>query len=488
MTGPIPSVPIPSVLSCLSVTAAHASLDVLERLSYPRGELAGRLTALRASSGASAVAVLSTCQRTEVYASWPYSVNQDALLTALARDRGLPPAVLRPLVRGYAGEAAARHLLRVASGLESFVLGETEIAGQVRAAASISQSAGRGDAVLGRLMDAAIRASRKRHRETSLTAATRSVASVAVDAVTRAGGGSIAGQRLLVVGAGQVAAIVVARAAAQQAAVTVCNRTRRHADRLAAAGAAVADLGDLAACLAASDIAVLATGAPEPLVTAGLLRSVRSARPGGARPLTLVDLSMPRNVDPAVRALPGVRLIDLADLRSAGLAGAGGLAHDLAAAEEIIEDELQRYLRWLAGRPAATAVRRMRGGAEEAARQELDRAAGELPAEVRPAVERLLLRTVHRLVHQPTLELRAAAEAGDGDLVRMLASLFDAAPPDAGRLEGAGRLERAGLAGGEPDAAGGQRRAPFDVQRPDVGAAEQAGHEGLVHPADKLAV
>ena len=437
MTGPIPSGPIPSGpsqrLSCLSVTAAHASLDVLERLSYPRGELAGRLTALRASSGASAVAVLSTCQRTEVYASWPYSVNQDALLTALARDRGLPPAVLRPVVRGYAGEAAARHLLRVASGLESFVLGETEIAGQVRAAASISQSAGRGDAVLGRLMDAAIRASRKRHRETSLTAATRSVASVAVDAVTRAGGGSIAGQRLLVVGAGQVAAIVVARAAAQQAAVTVCNRTRRHADRLAAAGAAVADLGDLAACLAASDIAVLATGAPEPLVTAGLLRSVRSARPGGARPLTLVDLSMPRNVDPAVRALPWVRLIDLADLRSAGLADAGGLAHDLAAAEEIIEDELQRYLRWLAGRPAAAAVRRMRSGAEEAARQELDRAAGELPAEVRPAVERLLLRTVHRLVHQPTLELRAAAEAGDGDLVRVLAGLFDAAPPDAGR-------------------------------------------------------
>jgi glutamyl-tRNA reductase len=478
-SGPTPSGPVPGGLSCLSVTVAHASLDVLERLSYPRGELAGRLTALRASSGASAVAVLSTCQRTEVYASWPCSIHQDALLTALARDRGLPADVLRPVVRGYTGEAAARHLLRVASGLESFVLGETEIAGQVRAAASISQSAGRGDAVLGRLMDAAIRASRKRHRVTSLTAATRSVASVAVDAVTRARGGSIAGQRLLVVGAGQVAAIVVARAAAQRAAVTVCNRTRRRAYRLAAAGAAVADLGDLAACLAASDIAVLATGAPEPLVTAGLLRSARAA---GARPLTLVDLSMPRNVDPAVRALPGVQLIDLADLRSAGLAGAGGLAHGLAAVEEIIEDELQRYLRWLAGRPAATAVRRMRSGAEEAARQELDRATAELPAEVRPAVERLLLRTVHRLVHQPTLELRAAAEAGDGDLVRVLAGLFDAGPPDGGGAAGAG------LAGGEPDAAGGQRHAPFDVQRPDVGAAEQAGHEGLVHPAHQLAV
>jgi glutamyl-tRNA reductase len=188
-----------------------------------------------------------------------------------------------------------------------------------------------------------------------------------------------------------------------------------------------------------------------------------------------VDLSMPRNVDPAVRALPGVRLIDLADLRSAGLAGAGGLAHDLAAAEEIIEDELRRYLRWLAGRPASAAVRRMRSGAEEAARQELDRIAGELPAEVRPAVERLLLRTVHRLVHQPTLELRAAAEAGDGDLVRVLAGLFDPGPGPV-------------LAGGDPDAAGGRRHVPFDVQRPDVGAAEQAGHESLVHPAHQLAV
>jgi len=124
----------------------------------------------------------------------------------------------------------------------------------------------------------------------------------------------------------------------------------------------------------------------------------------------------------------------------------------------------------------------MRGGAEEAARQELDRIAGELPAEVRPAVERLLLRTVHRLVHQPTLELRAAAEAGDADLVRVLAGLFDAVPPDAGRLQGAG------LAGDQADAAGGQRHAPFDVQRPDVGAAEQAGHERLVHATDQLAV
>lgn len=151
-------------LSCLSVTACHAALDVLERLSCSREELAGRLTSLRSNSRARAVAVLSTCQRTEVYATWAGEPDDPALLAALALDRGIPARVLRPVARTYRGDTAARHLLRVASGLESFVLGETEIAGQVRAAADISRAAGGGDVELERLMDAAISASRKGQR------------------------------------------------------------------------------------------------------------------------------------------------------------------------------------------------------------------------------------------------------------------------------------------------------------------------------------
>ena len=417
-------------LSCLSITASHASPDVLERLSYSREELDRRLTFLRTTSQARAVAVLSTCQRTEIYATWPGEPDHRALLAALALDRGIPSRVLRPVARAYCSDAAARHLLRVASGLESFVLGETEIAGQVRAAAEISRAADSGDVELERLMDAAISASRKRQRRTSIQAATRSVARVAVDAVTMSIGGTIAGKRLVVVGAGQVASVAMARAVELQAVVTVCNRTRRHADRFVAAGATVVDLADLADCLATSDIAVLATAAPRPLVDANILQSQRDARAG---PLTLVDLSMPRNVDPGVRALPWVRLIDLADLRSGGASDADDLAHDLAATEEIIETELQRYLRWLAGRSAAAALRRMRSGAEDIAREEMARIADELPAEIRSSMERVLLKTVHRLVHKPTLELRAAAEADDRDLVSVLAGLFDATPPTSER-------------------------------------------------------
>ncbi|HEY7146838.1 MAG TPA: glutamyl-tRNA reductase [Streptosporangiaceae bacterium] len=444
-------------LSCLSITACRTPLDLLERLAYARAELAGRLPLLRASSRASAVAVLSTCQRTEVYATWPDEPDHPALLAALAVDRGIPGQVLRPVAMTYRGDAAARHLLRVASGLESFVLGEAEIAGQVRAAADISRAAGSSDAELGRLMDAAISASRKRQRRTSILAATRSVASVAVDAVTRSSGGSLAGQRLLVVGAGQVAAVVVARAAELHAAVTVCNRTRRRADRFAAAGATVVDIAALADCLSACDIAFLATAAPHPLVDVGLLRSARAA---GAGPLTLADLSMPRNVDPAVRALPWVRLIDLADLRSGGMSDADGLARDLGVTEEIIETELRRYHRWLAGRSAAAALHRMRSGAEDIAREELARATAELPPQVRASVERVLLRTVHRLVHKPTLELRAAAEADDGDLVSVLAGLFDPAPPPNGRA-----ADPTGLTAGEPDAAFRRCHPPLDAQR-----------------------
>jgi glutamyl-tRNA reductase len=464
-------------LSCLSITACRAPLDVLERLSYSREELAGRLASLRSNSEARAVAVLSTCQRTEVYATWPGAPDDPALLAALALDRGIPTRVLRSVARTYRGDAAARHLLRVASGLESFVLGETEIAGQVRAAADLSRAAGGADAELERLMDAAISASRKRQRRTSIAAATRSVAAVAVEAVTRSNGGTLAGQRLLVVGAGQVASVVVARAVELGAVVTVCNRTSRRAHRFAAAGAAVVDLADLAERLAASDIAILATTAPHPLVDAHLLRSARAA---GAGPLTLVDLSMPRNVDPVARALPWIRLIDLADLRSDGTADAGDLVRDLAATEEIIETELQRYLRWLASRSAAAALHRMRSGAEDIAREELARNAGGLPPEIRSSMERVLLKIVHRLVHKPTLELRAAAAADDGDLVEVLAGLFD--PASAHGQAAAGT----GLLAGEPDTAARRRRPPLDAQRLQARAVEQAGHERGVHRAHKL--
>jgi glutamyl-tRNA reductase len=458
-----------TAVSCLSVSGCRASLELLERLAYGRDELAVRLPLLRGSSRARGLAVLSTCQRVEVYASWPDQPDTAALLAALAADRGVPRPAVAAAATVHEGAAAARHLLRVATGLESFVLGETEIAGQVRAATEASRAAGAADVELQRLLGTAISASRRVHRRTGLALAGRSVAGVAVDAAAAPYGGTLAGRRLLVVGAGQVARVAVDRAIGLGAAVTVCNRTRRHAGRFAAAGAAVVDLGELARCLAGTDIAVLATAAPHPLVDIDLLRSA------GAGPLTLLDLSLPRTVDPSVRRLASVRLLDLADLRAGGAGAAGALAADVAAAEEILDLELARYLRWSAGRSVAGALRRVRGGAEEVARQELARIGGQLPAEVRAPVERALLRTAHRLAHGPTRELLAAAGNGDGDLVAVLAGLYDDGPP-------------AGSAADDPDAAGRPGRTALDLQRAQLRAFEDAVDERGVHAADELAV
>jgi len=409
-------------LACVSIAGCDVSLDLLEAVSYGHDELAQRLPALRATSAASGVVVLSTCQRTEVYATWPGQPAADALVAAVARDCGVPEPPVRAVARTLHGDAAARHLLRVTSGLESFALGESEIAGQVRAATEASRAVGACDVVLERLMDAAVSASRKTRRRTSIAAATRSVATVAVDTIVRSRGRAIAGQQLLVVGAGQVAEVVVDRATAAGAKVTVCNRTRRRAARFAAAGARVVDLADLPACLATCDIAILATAAPHPLVNARILRA---ARPVGAGPLMLADLSLPRNVDPDVRPLPSVQLIDLADLRDATAVEAQDFTTDMAATEEIIEGELRRYLRWVAGRSAAAALRQVHRSAESIAREEIARATGGAPSEVRDVVERALLRTVHRLAHGPTRRLLTAAEAGDTDLVNLLGGLFD---------------------------------------------------------------
>jgi glutamyl-tRNA reductase len=365
----------------------------------------------------------------------------------------------------YADEAAGRHLLRVATGLESFALGETEVAGQVRAAAEASRAAG-GDVALDRLLDAAVSAARRAHRRTGVAAASRSVAAAAVDAVAD----DLPGRRLLLVGAGQVAATVVTRGVELAARVTVCNRTRRHADRFAAAGATVVDLAELPSALATADVAFLATAAPHPLVDAELLRTCRAA---GSPRLTLVDLALPRNVHPSVRGLPSVRLIDLADLRAAE---APALAAEVAAVEEVIDAELARYRRWAAARGVGPALRRMRGDAEEVARQEVARAG--VPEEARAALERTVLRTVHRLTHATTRALLAAAEAGDGALVERLAGLYAAAA----RSATDDPYAAAGL--GDPLLG----RAALDPHRPQLGAGEQPADQGRVHPADQLAV
>jgi glutamyl-tRNA reductase len=455
------------VISCLSVAGCRVPLDLLERLAFARDELSTRLPLLRAASGAHSVAVLSTCQRSEIYASWSDDRDEPALLAALAGDRGVPVAHVADVAVTYAGDDAARHLLRVATGLESFVLGEAEIAGQVRAASAASRQFGGGDVELHRLLNAAVSASRQAHRHTAVAATSRSVASVAIDLALPSLGGSLAGRRVLVVGAGDVASVVVERAAAMHAEVTVCNRTRRHSDRFARAGAHLVDLGTLPECLRDADLAVFATAAPHPLVDAEL---VRSARDGLATALTLIDLALPRNVDPSVRSMPTVRLIDLADLRAGGAAAAVTFTEHVAEIEAVIEMELARYRRWLAGRSVAVAVRQLRADAHDIARAEISRSGSDLPPDAQAVLERAVTRVARRFAHGATRALLSAAEDGDANLAGLLAGMYASAAGDAhaAHRRGLGPL--------------------LDPVRLQVGAGDHSAHESSVHAAHELAM
>jgi glutamyl-tRNA reductase len=313
--------------------------------------------------------------------------------------------------------------MRVTAGLESFVLGERDIVGQVRSAALACRDTGVGGLALERLLAAAVNASRRVHRSTSLGEGGRSVAAAAVQHAATVNGGHLQDRSVVVVGAGQVAAEVVDSATRLGAAVTVCNRTKRRADRFLAAGARIVDLGRLADALTEADVAVFGTAAPHRLLGAATVAGLRRDRPGD---LLVVDLCVPRNVDPGVRTVPGVRLLDLTDLRAAGGHTSDLVTSDLARADRIVEEELERYLRWLAGRSAADSVRRLREEIDACISGEMDRVSRSLPEELRPLVADGVRRSVNRLAHGPTRRLLEAAEAGNDELAVLLASIFSA--------------------------------------------------------------
>ncbi|MDX6299482.1 MAG: glutamyl-tRNA reductase [Nocardioidaceae bacterium] len=410
-------------LACLSLSGCRVSLQVLESLSFAGDDLGEALLDLRRRAGADQLCLLSTCERTELYATWTGEPDTGSLVRALAGSRRVPVELVQEASDRFVGPASVRHLMRVTAGLESFVLGERDIVGQVRSAALACHDSRVGGLELERLLAAAVNTSRRVHRSTRLGEGGRSVAAAAVQRAATENGGDLDQRRVLVVGAGQVAAEVVESATRLGAAVTVCNRTKRRADRFLAAGACIVDLGQLRDALSSADVAVFGTAAPHRLLDAATLAGLPRDR---AEDLVVVDLCVPRNVDPAVRTLPGVRLLDLADLRAtAGLSG-DLVTDDLATAERIVQEEVERYLRWLAGRVAAASVRRLREEIETCVSDEIERIAESLPEELRPLMTEGVRRTVNRLAHGPTRRLLDAAESGNDEVVELLAGIFSA--------------------------------------------------------------
>jgi glutamyl-tRNA reductase len=411
------------MLTLVGLSHRGTSVAVRERAFVPLSQ-AGELAASLATEGEAVC--LSTCNRTELYL-----VGEDAeerALAVLESISGLAGEQLRAVVYRLADEAAALHLLRVAAGLDSLVPGEGEILGQVRAAFE----AGTTGPVLDRLFRQALHAGKKVRAETAIAESPASVSSAAA-ALAQQVFGRLDGCRVLLVGAGHVAELAARSLAARGASIAfVANRSPQRAAELASgfAGEGIG-LERAAAALGEIDVVVSSTGSPGWVLVRDEVEAALHGRKG--RPLFLIDLAVPRDLDPAIHELDACYLYDIDDLESVVASSLAGRRREAARAEAIVAEEAEGFREWLASREVVPAIASLRAWAEEVRAAELARVRGRLglSASQEEAVESITAQIVNKLLHPPTVRLKEAAAGADGGgYAQAVRHLFDLRDPD----------------------------------------------------------
>jgi glutamyl-tRNA reductase len=387
-------------LLAVGVSHHHAPLEVRERLYLGEGHEAGLASQL-ARDGAEAV-VLSTCNRTEVYLS---GGDHEQVREELERRSGLELEGV--LARWDDGEAVS-HLFRVAAGLDSLVPGESQILGQVRLAYESARTAGATGALLNRLFEDALHAGKRVRTEAKLHELPESVAASAVELGTRELGG-LDGSRALLFGAGKMSELAAEDLRRRGAEVVISSRTLESAQELAErVGGRAAAFDAVAVELPEADLVISATRCPYPILHAEAVRPRET-------PLVLVDVAVPRDLDPAIGELDGCTLFDI-DALGEGLVGRD---EDVREAEAIVAEEAARFAEWRRSRDAAGAIRDLRRRAEEIRAEELARAGSrlaELSPRERETVETLTTQIVNKLLHAPTVRAREAGSEPLRDL------------------------------------------------------------------------
>ncbi len=418
-------------MTLLVVGLSHRGvpLDLLERMTVPADRLPKALDDLSGRPYVSESVILSTCHRTEVYAvTEGFHGGMQSIRTFLSELAFVAPEDFTDHLVTYHDEAAVAHLFAVAAGVESVVRGESQIQGQVRNAWEQARKLG----ACGPRLDAVFRhAMETGKRARSETAIGKGISSLSQAAVAMAADrlGSLDGRRIVVLGAGEMGQGVVAGVAARHPGhsghsglaglaveVVVASRSRARAQAVAdQVGARTIELADLDSALEDADLLVTSTGAPSVVVTTAQMADLVHRRDG--RPLLVVDMGMPRDVDGGVGLLPGITLLDLADLRAYVDAGADQRL-EVERARAIVVDETARFLDAAAQRRAAPTVSALRARAEELRLAEVaryrSRLAG-LDARQQEAVTALTRGILGKLLHQPTVQLKEAAGSPRGE-------------------------------------------------------------------------
>ena len=429
-------------MSVLVVGLSYKSAPVatLERAVVGGDALTKLLRDVSQAGNVAGAFVVSTCNRVEVYADVDrFHAGVTAICEMLARHCGVPAHELTTNLYVHYEDRAVSHLMAVACGLDSMVVGEGQILGQVRSALKVAGDHGTVGRVLSELGRLALRTGKRARAETGIGRAGLSLLTVAIDLAAaglgQAGPDALAGRDVLIVGAGSMSAMAAATATRSGAAsIVVANRTRRHAERLAAdVSASTAGLADLPAAMAAADVVISCTGAAGQVITASMVSAAVAARTLAGRPgaLILLDLAMPRDVEPDVDGLPGVVLIGM-DLLS--VHGIAATEDDIAAVRAILEAELAAYHSAMDAARVAPTVVALRAKAAKVVDAELARLTGRLSADglsghALDEIAQTVRRVVDKLLHAPTVRVKElAGSPGGEEYAAALRVLFDLDP------------------------------------------------------------
>lgn len=425
-------------MSLIVVGCSHrtADLPVLERLAVQADEMPKVLDQLLAAEHVIEAAVVSTCNRVEVYAVVSrFHAGLAEVLDWFTQRADVHPQDFEALHFSLHDDRAAAHLFAVAGGLDSMVVGERQIGLQVRQAAEIARRHGAARRVLQRVFRQAALVGRRLRDETDLSEGASSMVEVGLDAAVRRLDEMAAtdsrtqpwARRVAIIGAGKMGALTAMHLAPEWvASVAVWNRSQDKAERLAARlDVPVRVVSTIGEALADADLVVCTTGAPQPLIDAQMLAQVCSVRTGD--PIVLLDLAVPRNVDPACADLVDVDVVDVADVRDVTVRSVG--ADVMTQAHAIVDAEAERFLAWTRERLVDPTIRDLRVKAGAIREAELERLRSRLEGlddRQRAAVDALTQGIINTLLHTPTVQLRQRAEQGAADMhVATLRDLFD---------------------------------------------------------------
>ena len=412
-------------LSSLTLSHSVFPIEIREKMAFSDDQAIRFLMEMSSRSEIDNALIISTCNRTELFIAVENERRGESILSDTLQRWSMErnftiPANSTQLILGHSD--SIDRLLRVASGLESQLLGEGEVLGQVRLSIDLSKQAGVDGRIIRKLWEKALRCGKRVRTETALGDGALSVAYGALQ-VARKIHGDLCGLNFCVVGAGEVAELVLKHLQGIKGAnITILNRSHEHAEFLAEVyGATLGEMDALGKHICDADVVISSTGSQQHIIDTEL---VRSSLAGRARALLLVDLGVPRDIDPEARSLQQVFLYNIDDLARMIEGHLDSRRAAIPDAEEIVQHECRQFEVWIGNQQLGPAIRSLRKALEDASQKELDLLRDELDVEVHDHLSKLMRKVVKKVLHRPTEELRTSGTQLSDALLTRLESLF----------------------------------------------------------------